>query len=1030
MKKLYKNLISLLLLTVMMFTLASPVIAVTISSEDLTASDIVYEDTSKRETFSKHYLTGDGSYFAVAYAEQVNYLDGDEWVEVDNSLSNNILTGEKTTKNDKFKVKFANKANKDKLVSVQTDEFKVSWGLAVSEDGTAFNSLNKVKNSDITPEYDENETTYDVQDLGKAVSCVIYENAYGDYLDVRYSVAHQKVKEDIILKETSAFTSYKVTYDIGNKGIYATLQDNGAVIFYNSNGTALFQATAPIMYDSANEVSADIEVTVRSDSKAVEITYTPSAEWLNDAERVYPIVLDPSYNTSNYQGNILDVSVFFGGRCNFSSTSLIMGMDSFTYIKFLNVPTVPSFMTVEGADIGFQGGSRVDNFYDPNDRRVYLAKIDEPWDEYHEVFQVDYYEYLETTSQVTYALENVYTEYSSSEFSMSIPIPNYYWGNNFNQYFDNYYGFYIFLGYCGIQLNFYSSEYAIDYLRPCLYIRYTADDNYQVNTGATYLLRNVKHCNYLTFRDQDHGSAYTSEKDNSKNQVVRFIYSTFNGYYQIVSAKTGHYLSFLYTLPSGDSYSVTSESSPSYDDGYQTGWFFKATAYDTIRICLATDPLYTLSGYYSSSNVTAEYHVENNTEQDWILEECYFAESTTTEIFVPFNSSEYNVFLGTAFGIQSYSTNKVSSIEIANNGTMTIHNYGSTTVTLTKTDGTTFSFVITVLLPNGTYFLENKQFEEYYMQIDDNASTPASGTFFELHEFDGDDDQRWIITHLSDGYYKIQSLASGKVITAPSTSGQKLTQSVYSDLNTQKWKIAFLDSGYVNISPKSYTTNNMAAAGLTIGFAAGRNIELETPNTNGLDEWRIVNINGKDVFLLGIIDNSTGHDHKTVFGSVISSACDLGYDSFNINITDYSSATDVANAMSNAKIFVFRGHGCRSNNNVSLSLSTDSSNFFPTICIYDFSTSTANIDLSDCEVMLFVGCETAYGTQSLVHAAVAAGAKYAIGFTEVIYCDEANSFTKHFFERYSQGYSVEESVNYAKSESGLQSCLMLSREES
>ena len=129
-KKIIRLSVSLLLLVTMLITPFSPVFAVVIDSmgedTDLTAADIVSEDASKREQFSRHYLTGDGTYFAVSYAEAVNYQDEDgNWIPVDNSLSTNILTGEKSTRNEKFKVKFANKANKDDLVSIQTEDYKV-----------------------------------------------------------------------------------------------------------------------------------------------------------------------------------------------------------------------------------------------------------------------------------------------------------------------------------------------------------------------------------------------------------------------------------------------------------------------------------------------------------------------------------------------------------------------------------------------------------------------------------------------------------------------------------------------------------------------------------------------------------------------------------------------------------------------------------------------------------------------------------------------------------------------------------------
>jgi hypothetical protein len=57
------------------------------SAEETAEPQIVEEDVSKRGKFEKHYLCSDGSYMAVVYPEQVNYYDGGEWKEVDNTLT-------------------------------------------------------------------------------------------------------------------------------------------------------------------------------------------------------------------------------------------------------------------------------------------------------------------------------------------------------------------------------------------------------------------------------------------------------------------------------------------------------------------------------------------------------------------------------------------------------------------------------------------------------------------------------------------------------------------------------------------------------------------------------------------------------------------------------------------------------------------------------------------------------------------------------------------------------------------------------
>ena len=64
--------------------------------------------------------------------------------------------------------------------------------------------------------------------------------------------------------------------------------------------------------------------------------------------------------------------------------------------------------------------------------------------------------------------------------------------------------------------------------------------------------------------------------------------------------------------------------------------------------------------------------------------------------------------------------------------------------------------------------------------------------------------------------------------------------------------------------------------------------------------------------------------------------------------------------------------------------------------------------------MLFVACETAaHPTRSLPDAAVAAGAKVAIGFEQNIGCSTANEWVKYFFDYYIQGYSASTAANYA-----------------
>ena len=148
------------------------------------------------------------------------------------------------------------------------------------------------------------------------------------------------------------------------------------------------------------------------------------------------------------------------------------------------------------------------------------------------------------------------------------------------------------------------------------------------------------------------------------------------------------------------------------------------------------------------------------------------------------------------------------------------------------TNRTTYSPV-----DNGVYFFQNKQVDGF-VQIDNNAtSTNVEGAILELHEFDGASDQKWRLTYLRNGYYKITSVASGKAITAPSATNNSITQESYQADTNQMWRVTIEDDGLYQLSPKSNLSYRMAA-GEGIG-ANGRNVEMRAVQSDNQDEWKL-----------------------------------------------------------------------------------------------------------------------------------------------------------------------------------------------
>ena len=162
----------------------------------------------------------------------------------------------------------------------------------------------------------QEETNYQKTIATKAVSSVLYQNAFGDKVDLQYTVAPSKIKEDVILRESSAFRSY--TMNVDTNGLTAVKSENNTVEFLKTDGTSVFTIQTPYMYDSADECSYDIDIIIEQTGNIASITYTPDSNWINSGERVYPITIDPSVQavSSLNRSSISDTYVHEGnGSC-------------------------------------------------------------------------------------------------------------------------------------------------------------------------------------------------------------------------------------------------------------------------------------------------------------------------------------------------------------------------------------------------------------------------------------------------------------------------------------------------------------------------------------------------------------------------------------------------------------------------------------------------------------------------------------------------------------------------------------------
>lgn len=154
-----------------------------------------------------------------------------------------------------------------------------------------------------------------------------------------------------------------------------------------------------------------------------------------------------------------------------------------------------------------------------------------------------------------------------------------------------------------------------------------------------------------------------------------------------------------------------------------------------------------------------------------------------------------------------------------------------------------------LIISNGMYFIKNGHLDKY-IQIDDGDSGNnynTEGAILELWTGTGVSFQKWIFEYLHNGYYKIKSYRSGKVISVQSgyenTGARALRQETYTGSYRQQWSITLTSHGMYKIKPRSsegYSTDWVMCCGEGIG-GNGRNVEQREYSNNAIykDEWII-----------------------------------------------------------------------------------------------------------------------------------------------------------------------------------------------
>ena len=354
-------------------------------SVEETAAKIVSEVTEMREESVKYFLCDDGSYIAATYAAPVHYNENGVWKEIDNTLTPSSKSGETvystkgglnvtvpselgsgkrfTATNEGYTISFGVKSI-DKRLSVQakvvetdalTSVVKMNSTAEISDEKVTASSMAQ-KAETLTEKQKVEKFNNEQMTVDKQSGAVVYKG-FDQQSDLEYIVTSNSLKENIVVYKPQ--DEYVYSFDLDSDGLIPIEQPNGSIILVESEASqeAVFTLDAPYMYDANGAESYDIELSIKENGDEYVVTVEADSTWLNNSEREFPVVIDPTWSAPN--SKIQDVYVINGTFANSPrSNSEIRAGRNLTnivrsYIK-LTLPTnLPIGYSVDSSTITF-----------------------------------------------------------------------------------------------------------------------------------------------------------------------------------------------------------------------------------------------------------------------------------------------------------------------------------------------------------------------------------------------------------------------------------------------------------------------------------------------------------------------------------------------------------------------------------------------------------------------------------------------------------------------------------------------------
>lgn len=703
-------------------------------------------------------------------------------------------------------------------------------------------------------------------------------------VDLEYILEGNDIKENIIVK--SRQSSYVYDFQLILSGLVATLNDDGSISLSDiDDGTAKYTIPAPYMYDANGEISYSVTYSLLEVKPELYIlTVNANDEWINDAERAFPVIVDPTIvnNNVSYDTYIDENNVSYD-----DSDNLVVSENCTAFIKF-NLPELPeeailhqiqlklSYYFIENCANRYieleirraPSNFTEDESTDSDDIEPVCTKRINGIDGNNDINDtlVNYSEFFDVT-----ALGRVWYDVENSNEGLKINRAN--------------------VDGSIEEIHIKSSETTRPAHKPHLYIEYT-----NALSDGIYMFQNVANSNmYMDVRNNSiSAGAYVQQlrylsrtnpkTEQSASGLFELTYKESTDSY-IIRCLTNRELTFGF----GETIYGTNPISPlvtkeiSLNDSY-------VLAEDTFRIEYHNG--FVIHEYSSPKIVSAQNTISSGEEggyqslltsvtvsmvsdlSRWNIIKCsddnigpFASFNITGEVlagktatFTPFVSvggDEYeitNITVSVPDGIATF-------ISESSDGSLTykFHDEGTIYFNVTVRNGlrsiTLDPMAYDVKLPfaEGNYVIKNKAINNYLYDVLLSGNIVTANNFQDAagayHP------HCWVITHVIDGYYLIKSFEEEGYLTAPELYDIYVASQFYSEelSDRQLW---LLDEDVPTIKAKMYEdTNNVIQVAMDSSNSAVYNMSYSS-DSDYMDEWVLNKINSIADITLVTQDNT------------------------------------------------------------------------------------------------------------------------------------------------------------------------------